>query len=46
MKVYPDRGFQIPQDIPDDVWEAFEKAVEAGYDKHLIHAVPRGAAGL
>lgn len=36
IRIYPERGFQIPQEIPDDVWEAFEKLVEMGYDKHLI----------
>jgi hypothetical protein len=36
IQLYPARGFQIPQDIPDDVWNAFEQLVEAGYDKHLI----------
>jgi uncharacterized SAM-binding protein YcdF (DUF218 family) len=33
---YPDSGYQIPQDIPDIVWEAWEELVKRGYDKHLI----------
>jgi uncharacterized SAM-binding protein YcdF (DUF218 family) len=37
IRVYPDKGFQIPQEIPDDVWRAYEELVEAGYDKYLIH---------
>jgi uncharacterized SAM-binding protein YcdF (DUF218 family) len=36
IRLYPARGFQIPQEIPDDVWEAYEALVEAGYDKHLV----------
>jgi uncharacterized SAM-binding protein YcdF (DUF218 family) len=36
IRVYPERGFQIAQEIPDDVWQAFEKLVELGYNKHLI----------
>jgi len=36
VKLYPGRGFQIPQDIPDDVWCAFEELVQAGYDRHLV----------
>lgn len=36
IKLYPSRGFQIHQDIPDDVWAAYEELVQAGYDKHLI----------
>jgi uncharacterized SAM-binding protein YcdF (DUF218 family) len=36
IRVYPDKGFQIPQEIPDEVWDAFEELVRAGYDKYLI----------
>ncbi|HYK21945.1 MAG TPA: YdcF family protein [Pyrinomonadaceae bacterium] len=36
IKLYPARGFQIPQDIPSEVWDAFEGLVRAGYDKYLI----------
>jgi hypothetical protein len=36
IKLYPARGFQIHQDVPDDVWSAFEELVRAGYDTHLI----------
>lgn len=36
IRVYPEMGFQIPQDIPEDVWQAYEQLVEAGYDRHLI----------
>jgi uncharacterized SAM-binding protein YcdF (DUF218 family) len=36
IREYPDRGFQISQEIPDDVWEAYEELVGAGYDKYLL----------
>ena len=36
VRVYPSKGYQIAQDIPDDVWHAFEELVQAGYDKYLI----------
>jgi len=36
VRLYPDKGFQIPQEIPDTVWNAFEALVAAGYDRHLI----------
>jgi uncharacterized SAM-binding protein YcdF (DUF218 family) len=36
IKLYPARGFQIAQDIPEEVWAAFEALVRAGYDKYLI----------
>jgi uncharacterized SAM-binding protein YcdF (DUF218 family) len=36
IKIYPVLGYQIAQDIPDEVWSAFEELVRAGYDKYLI----------
>lgn len=36
IRLYADRGFQIPQDIPDDVWAAYEELVRAGYDERLV----------
>lgn len=36
IKEYPARGFQIHQDIPKEVWNAYEKLVAGGYNKHLI----------
>ena len=36
IREYPARGFQIPQDIPTDVWRAYEALVAAGYDRHLL----------
>ncbi|HXG55354.1 MAG TPA: YdcF family protein [Vicinamibacterales bacterium] len=36
IRLYPGKGFQIEQDIPEDVWDAFEALVQAGYDRHLI----------
>lgn len=35
VKEYPAKGFQIPQDIPQHVWDAGQKLIAAGYDKHL-----------
>ena len=36
IKVYPEKGFQIQQEIPKEVWEAFEKLVSLGFNSHLI----------
>jgi uncharacterized SAM-binding protein YcdF (DUF218 family) len=36
LRLYPAKGFQISQDIPDDVWGAYGELVEAGFDRHLI----------
>lgn len=35
IRLYSEKGFQIPQDIPDDVWLAYEELIKAGYDKYL-----------
>lgn len=37
IKIYPGKGFQIYQEIPAEVWNAFEKLVSLGFDKHLIN---------
>jgi uncharacterized SAM-binding protein YcdF (DUF218 family) len=36
IREYPQRGLQIPQDIPDSVWSAYEKLVSWGFDQHLL----------
>jgi hypothetical protein len=36
IRLYPEKGFQIHQEIPDDVWQAYEELVKAGYDKYLL----------
>lgn len=36
IREYPRLGFQIRQDIPDKVWQAYEDLVLAGYDKCLM----------
>lgn len=36
IREYSKMGFQIEQDIPDAVWQAYENLVAAGYTKHLI----------
>lgn len=36
IREYPKLGFQIEQEIPDDVWRAYEELVMLGFKKHLI----------
>ncbi len=36
IRVYPARGFQIHQDMPDAVWEAAQELIRAGYDSRLV----------
>ncbi len=36
IKEYPKLGFQIEQEIPDNVWYSFQELVKLGYDKYLI----------
>ncbi|GAB3985875.1 YdcF family protein [Spirosoma daeguense] len=35
IQLYPEKGFQIPQLIPAEVWTAYEALIQAGYDRHL-----------
>ena len=36
IKIYPGKGFQVYQEIPDDVWQSYEWLVKAGFDQHLV----------
>ena len=36
IRRYAELGFQIPQEMPDAVWAAFEELVKVGYDRHLL----------
>jgi uncharacterized SAM-binding protein YcdF (DUF218 family) len=36
IRLYSARGFQIPQEIPPDVWEAGQRLIESGYSQYLI----------
>lgn len=36
IKLYPEKGFQIQQEIPGEIWAAYEELVRTGYDRHLI----------
>lgn len=36
IRIYPERGYQIFQEIPGDVWRAWERLVELGFDRHLV----------
>jgi len=38
IREYPKLGFQIEQEIPDDVWRAYEELVRLGFSKHLIES--------
>lgn len=33
---YPAKGFQIPQEVPEDVLAAYKELIDAGYHRHLI----------
>jgi uncharacterized SAM-binding protein YcdF (DUF218 family) len=36
IKIYPAKGFQVYQEIPGDVWQAYEQLVALGFDKQLV----------
>jgi uncharacterized SAM-binding protein YcdF (DUF218 family) len=35
IRIYPEKGFQIYQEIPEEVWRAYEKLVALGFTGHL-----------
>ena len=35
MDLYAKKGYQLPQEIPEEAWEAFRTLVAMGYDKQL-----------
>ncbi|MEO6546470.1 MAG: YdcF family protein [Ferruginibacter sp.] len=38
IKEYPAKGFQVYQDIPSEVWNAYDRLVQLGFDKHTLKA--------
>lgn len=36
IKEYPKLGFQIEQDIPEDVWDAGQKLINLGFNKYVL----------
>ena len=39
IRMYPAKGFQVPQEIPVEVWNAYERLIELGYDQHLMKEI-------
>jgi uncharacterized SAM-binding protein YcdF (DUF218 family) len=35
IKIYPEKGFQIYQEIPEPVWKAYEELIALGFTKQL-----------
>ena len=35
MDLYAQKGWQVPQEIPESAWEAFRELVAMGYDGQL-----------
>lgn len=35
MDLYAKKGYQLPQEIPEDAWQAFDALVSLGFDKQL-----------
>lgn len=38
IKLYPSKGFQVYQEIPENIWNVYERLLQLGFDKHLINA--------
>ena len=38
IKVYAERGYQIPQEIPDKVWRSYEELIHSGFKEYVIES--------
>lgn len=36
LTVYAEKGFQVPVDVPEPIWAAYERLVKDGYDRFVI----------
>jgi uncharacterized SAM-binding protein YcdF (DUF218 family) len=36
IRIYPAKGFQIEQEIPEEIWAAYERLVGWGFTQHLV----------
>lgn len=37
LKIYPEKGFLIAMQIPDEVWNAYEKLIEMGFEGRMAN---------
>ncbi len=37
LKIYPDKGFLIAMEIPAEVWDAYEKLIEMGFEGRMAN---------
>lgn len=40
LKIYSENGFQIPVEIPKEVWDAYQALINLGYTKRMIECKP------
>ncbi|MEO6734640.1 MAG: YdcF family protein [Ferruginibacter sp.] len=36
IRIYPEKGFQVYQEIPAKIWDAYESLIQLGFDTHLV----------
>lgn len=36
LRVYAEKGYQVPVEIPQEVWQAYERLVDDGFDRYVI----------
>ncbi len=36
LKVYAEKGYQVPVEVPDEIWCAYERLVADGYDEFVL----------
>jgi uncharacterized SAM-binding protein YcdF (DUF218 family) len=40
LKVYPEKGFLVAMEIPEEVWSAYEKLIELGFEGRMANTAP------
>jgi uncharacterized SAM-binding protein YcdF (DUF218 family) len=40
LKVYPEKGFLVAMEIPEEVWSAYEKLIEKGFEGRMANTAP------
>ena len=36
LRIYAERGFQAPTEVPEEIWQANERLIRDGYDRYIL----------
>jgi len=40
IKIYSAKGYQFPEEVPQEIWDAGQKLIQLGYSQHLVPEEP------